>query len=70
MAAQIIQSQSLEILPVNRLQYEAALAASERHDLGLNDALAYVLMGEKRIETIYSFDRDFDGLPGIRRLTR
>lgn len=69
-ASQIIQSQNIEILPVDRLHYEAALAASERHDLGLNDALAYTLIKEKRIDAIYSFDKDFDKLPGIRRLTK
>ncbi len=69
-ASQIIQSPNIEILPVDRLHYEAALAASERHDLGLNDALAYTLIKEKRIDAIYSFDKDFDKLPGIRRLTK
>ena len=69
-ASQIIQSPNIEILPVDRLHYEAALAASERHDLGLNDALAYTLIKERRIDAIYSFDKDFDKLPGIRRLTK
>lgn len=68
-ASQIIQSPNIEILPVDRLHYEAALATSERHDLGLNNALAYTLMRERNIDAIYSFDKDFTKLPGIRRLT-
>lgn len=65
----LIQSPNVEVLAVDRLHYEATLTASERHDIGLNDALACVLMRERGIETIYSFDRYFDGLPGIRRVT-
>ncbi len=68
-ASQLIQSQNVEILPVDRLHYEAALATSEHHELGLNDSLAYTLMRAQNIGTIYSFDRDFDRLPGIQRIT-
>ncbi len=69
-ASLLIQSENVEIFPVNKIHYEAALAASERHEVGLNDALAYTLMKERNIDTIYSFDRDFDRLPGVHRLTK
>ena len=66
--SQVLLSENVEILGVDRLRYEAALAVSERHDLGLNDAVAYTLMLERGITGIYSHDRHFDNLPGIHRL--
>jgi len=68
--SQVILSENVEIAGVDRLRYEAALAVSERHDLGLNDAVAYTLMLERGISSIYSHDGHFDNLPGIHRLTR
>jgi predicted nucleic acid-binding protein len=68
--SQVLLSENVEIAGVDRLRYEAALAVSERHDLGLNDAVAYTLMLEKGITSIYSHDKHFDNLPGIQRLIK
>jgi predicted nucleic acid-binding protein len=37
-------------------------------NIGVNDTLVYNTMKEKGITEVYSFDKDFDGLPGIRRI--
>jgi predicted nucleic acid-binding protein len=65
----LILLDTVEIAAVDRLRYEAAVSVSEKHRLGLNDSVAYSMMRENGIKCIYSYDKDFDGLPGIERLT-
>ena len=48
--------------------YLKALAVAEDHQVGANDAIAYVLMKESGLNRIYSFDKDFDGFKDIDRI--
>jgi predicted nucleic acid-binding protein len=61
---------SVEIETVDTLVLTQALGEAERWNIGLTDALAYVLMKTKMVNEIYSFDRDFDRLNDIKRITR
>ena len=38
--------------------------------LSFNDTLAYLIMNEIGTEEIYSFNTDFDQIPGVTRRTR
>ena len=44
------------------------VAVAEEKRIGLGDAIVYILMLQNNVKEIYSFDRGFDKLKGIRRL--
>ncbi|HDI86413.1 MAG TPA: PIN domain-containing protein [Candidatus Korarchaeota archaeon] len=73
MAAQVeeflVRAPNVSLLAVDRRACSEALTVSIEHEVGLSDAIAYVVMLSQGIREIYSFDRDFDRLPGIVRLT-
>jgi len=58
-----------EVLPVT---FETVSAAREivigHPDLTARDAIHLAIMREHHVEEIMSFDRHFDGLPGVTRL--
>jgi predicted nucleic acid-binding protein len=56
------------IKTVTEEDYLKALATAEDHQVGANDAIAYVLMKESGLNRIYSFDKDFDGFKDIDRI--
>jgi hypothetical protein len=60
----------MEVLEPSRENFFDAIETAEESALGLDDAVAYALMRTKGIEEIYSFDRHFDQLPDIRRISR
>jgi len=74
LAATILQTiQGLNALTVHTLtgdHVKAATTLSQRLRLGFKDTLAYLIMKELGTEEIYSFDRDFDEIPGVTRRTR
>ena len=74
LAATILQTiQGLNALTVHTLtgdHVKAATTLSQRLRLGFNDTLAFLIMKELGTEEIYSFDRDFDEIPGVTRRTR
>jgi predicted nucleic acid-binding protein len=49
--------------------YRSALSAAEVLGLGVNDALAYLAMKENSLTELYSFDRDYDKLGDVKRIT-
>lgn len=51
---------NVTIFPVTKEDYLIAGEVSIKNEIGINDALALVLMSKKYISEIYSFDRDFD----------
>ena len=65
----IITKKTIEVTDVTRHLYTSSLRTAETHDVGLNDALAFNIMQQREIHEIYSFDKHFDELPGVRRLT-
>ena len=65
----LLYALNVEIYGVNRKTCMEALRIAEEKKIGLSDAIAYILMLQNNVEEIYSFDRDFDKLKGIRRLT-
>lgn len=60
--------ENILICEVSEDDYLKAISVSEDQQVGVNDALAYVLMKKKAIQTIYSFDKDFDTFSDINRI--
>lgn len=65
----LVDLQNLTILPLTPNQSRTAAAVSGKLGTGYNDALAYLAMQDNGINTIYSFDKDFDKLTDIKRIT-
>lgn len=61
--------EKLNILGSSGEAYRSALSAAEMLELGVNDALAYLAMKENSLTELYSFDRDYDKLGDVRRIT-
>ena len=49
---------------------ESISSISRKHYVSINDALAYVKMKENGIDEIYSFNKHFKNLPGIKVLPK
>ncbi len=59
--------ENILICEVSKDDYLKAISVAEDQSVGVNDALAYVLMKKRAIQTVYSFDKDFDTFADIRR---
>lgn len=64
----ILDTRSITITPVDPKQIQSAIQQADKHDIGINDALAYEIMRGNTIHEIYSNDKHFDSLPGITRI--
>lgn len=60
---------NIEICEVTEDDYLNAVTVAEQRQVGINDALAYVLMRRNGIVRIYSFDKHFDCFSDIERVT-
>ena len=60
--------ENILICEVSGEDYLKAISVAEDQQVGVNDALAYVLMKKEAIQTIYSFDKDFDAFTDINRI--
>jgi uncharacterized protein len=65
----ILNLENLEIVEPSKKEYESAIEESRLHNIGVNDALAWILMRRAGISEIYSFDGDFDEIENLKRLT-
>lgn len=66
--AKIFSMRNIVVADVSKEDYGKALAISSRYHVSVNDALAYVKMGEHGINEIYTFNKHFKNLPGIKTL--
>jgi uncharacterized protein len=60
--------ENILICEVSKDDYLKAISVTEDQKVGVNDALAYVLMKKEAIQTVYSFDKDFDTFTDIHRV--
>jgi predicted nucleic acid-binding protein len=65
----LLFQENIIIKEVSAEDYLKALTIAQDQEIGANDALAYVLMKELKINRIYSFDKDFDCFKDIDRTT-
>jgi len=63
-------SPRLRLVIVESRHFEAGLQIYRTYErLSFTDAISVAVMRDLNIEVIYSFDSNFDGIPGIVRLT-
>jgi hypothetical protein len=62
-------SETIEILASRNQDFSDAIEIAEESNVGVNDAVASILMRSNGISEVYSFDTDFDGISGIKRIT-
>jgi hypothetical protein len=65
----LFSSETIEVLDSVKRDFLDAIDIAEESNVGVNDGVACVLMRSNGIGEIYSFDSDFDRIPGIKRLT-
>ena len=64
----LLLARNVKVYDVTKKDCLSALKIVKNGHSGLSDAIACVVMKKKEIKEIYSFDRDFDNLDGIRRV--
>jgi len=66
----LLHRDNVSICEVVQEDFIKAVSIAEDNMVGVNDALAYVLMKKKTIQTIYSFDKDLDVFTDIQRVPK
>ena len=66
----LLHRQNISICEVAQEDSIKAVSIAEENTVGVNDALAYVLMKKQAIKTIYSFDKDLDAFTDIQRVIK
>ncbi len=66
----LLMNEHLEIDSVSREDCLSAMGEMEEHSLGLNDSIAHAVMRRNGLVEIYSFDKDFDRLDDVTRVSR
>lgn len=61
----LISNESIEIIEITKLMYINAINKISEYKMDSNDISAYLLMKEKKIKEIYTFDRHFEDLPDV-----
>lgn len=61
----LISNKAVEIYEVSKLMYVNAVNKISDFNMDSNDISAYLLMKEKEIKKIYTFDRHYENLPKI-----
>ncbi len=61
----LISNKSVEIIEVKKMLYINAVNKMSDYKMDSNDISAYLLMKEKNIKEIYTFDQQYNDLPDI-----
>ncbi len=64
----LLSNKSIETVEISKLMYFNAVSKISEYNMDSNDISAYLLMKEKEINQIYTFDRHYDNLPEIKCL--
>ncbi|MGB9760363.1 MAG: type II toxin-antitoxin system VapC family toxin [Thermoproteota archaeon] len=65
----LLAMENIRIEKVERKDYEEALVISSRFKISPNDAIACAISMRMNISEIYSFDKHFDNVPFMKRVT-
>lgn len=68
-AERILFNDNLLIESVSRHNYSVSLEIAKRYKISVNDALAVFFMHNHNLREIYSFDKHFDKVDGVKRIT-
>jgi predicted nucleic acid-binding protein len=64
----LLLRKNIHVCDVSHDDYVNAVTIAEQYAVGLNDALAYMIMKKEETDRIYSFDKHFDCFPDINRV--
>lgn len=64
----LLHAGNVKVFGVTRETCLKAFEIARERGVGLSDSIAFVVMTERGLEEIYSFDKDFDKL-GVKRIT-
>ncbi|MEB2836287.1 MAG: type II toxin-antitoxin system VapC family toxin [Desulfurococcales archaeon] len=64
--ARILELDNIKVAGVDEADYEEALGIAARYAVSVNDAVAHIKMRRHDIQEVYTFDKHFKNLPGIR----
>ena len=67
-AERILSNENLVIETVNKYDYNISIQIAKKYKISMNDALAVFLMQSHKLDEIYSFDKHFDNIEGIKRV--
>lgn len=62
----LLTKPNISVESINDKQYLAAAIFAIEKKISANDALAYIVMTEKNVREVYSFDKHFDALQVVR----
>ncbi len=65
----LVMAPNVNVLEVTHSDCRRAIELASESEIGFSDAVACVVMRRTGILEIYSFDKDFDKVEGITRLT-
>jgi len=65
----ILTKKNLKVVEPTKKDYLQSIKDAKALMIGINDALAYIVMQREKIDEIYSFDTDFDKINDVTRLT-
>ena len=66
-ANSILLHDNILILSVSKNDYAICIGIAKKYNIGINDALAVFFMQNHQIKEIYSFDKHFDKIDGIKK---
>ena len=64
----VLTKENIEVVSIDGKTYLASSILAQEKNISINDALAFLVMRQRKIDEIYSFDKHFDVLP-IKRKT-
>ena len=67
-ANSILLHDNILILSVSKNDYSICIEIAKKYNIGINDALAVFFMQNHQIKEIYSFDKHFDNIGGIKKV--
>jgi len=66
----LLSNDAIEVEAVDREGYISSINLAKENSMGLNDGLAVSVMEKNGISEIYSFDKHFEKVKGIKRVTK
>ncbi len=61
----LIANEAIEVVEINKMLYISAVHKITEFNMDANDISAYLIMKEKKINKIYTFDRHYEKFPDI-----
>jgi len=66
----LLSNDSIEVEAVDREAYISSIDLAKENSIGLNDGLAISVMQKNGVSEIYSFDKHFEKIKGIKRVAK